>query len=53
MTTSMVSAMILRDMICGKGNPYARTWVISWSGILMNKAGTVPVTAHTLAPKDG
>lgn len=26
MTTSMVSAMILRDMICGKENPYARVF---------------------------
>ena len=25
-TTSMVSAMILRDMICGKENPYARVF---------------------------
>lgn len=26
MTTSMVSAMLLRDMICGKENPYAQTF---------------------------
>ena len=26
MTTSMVSAMILRDMICGRGNPYAKVF---------------------------
>lgn len=26
MTTSMVSAMILRDMICGKENPYAQVF---------------------------
>ena len=63
MTSAVVSAMLLLDLICGVKNPYAdvfdpgrfipslfaaRTSAVSWNGTRMSAAGTAPAMAPAL-----